>query len=103
RTTIEQLKYIRDEIEAYIWTCEDFATPPEVGLMVHVDTFNDSSIDFLVYCFTKTTNWQEWLQAKERLAWKVMEIVKAAGTDFAFPSRTLYMQQIDAPEVFAPP
>ena len=103
RTTVEQLKYIRDEIEAYLWTSEEFATPPEAGLMVHVDAFNESSIDFLVYCFTKTTNWHEWLKAKERLAWKVMEIVKAAGTDFAFPSRTLYMQKIDAPEIFAPP
>lgn len=103
RTSVDQLKYIRDEIEAAIWTSDDFAKPPEAGLMVHVDAFNESSIDFLVYCFTHTTKWDEWLQAKERLAYRIMEIVKAAGTDFAFPSRTLYMQQVDAPEVFAPP
>jgi MscS family membrane protein len=103
RTSIDQLKYIRDEIEAYLWTTDAFAKPPEAGLMVYVDTFNDSSIDFLVYCFTKTTKWDEWLKAKEALAYRVMEIVKAAGTDFAFPSRTLYMQQVDAPEVFSPP
>jgi MscS family membrane protein len=32
-----------------------------------------------------------------------MEIVKAAGTDFAFPSRTVYMQAVDAPEPFVLP
>jgi MscS family membrane protein len=103
RSTVEQLKYIRDEIEAYLWTGEDFAKPPEATLLVYVDSFNESSIDLLVYCFTKTTKWDEWLEAKEKLAYRIMEIVKAAGTDFAFPSRTLYMQQQDPPEVFAPP
>lgn len=103
RTTVDQLKYIRKEIEAYLWAEEAFAKPPEAGLMVYVDNFNDSSIDFLVYCFTRTTKWDEWLEAKEQLAYKIMEIVKAAGTDFAFPSRTLYVQDVEAPEVFTPP
>jgi MscS family membrane protein len=103
RTTVDQLKYIRDEIEAHLWANDDFVKPPEAGLMVFVDTFNDSSIDFLVYCFTRTTKWDEWLAAKEQLAYKIMEIVKAAGTDFAFPSRTVYMQAVDAPEPFVLP
>ncbi len=103
RTTIEQLKYIRDEIEAYLVHNDDFVNPPDAGLMVHVDSFNDSSIDYLVYCFTRSTKWDEWLMIKEKLAYKVMEIVHAAGTDFAFPSRTLYVQKQDAPEIFAPP
>jgi len=103
RTTTEQLAYIRDEIEAYIWTNDDFAKPPEAAVLVYVDAFNDSSIDFLIYCFTRTTNWEKWLQAKERLAYRIMEIVKAAGTDFAFPSRTLYVQEQDPPEAFTLP
>jgi MscS family membrane protein len=103
RTSIEQLRYIRDEIEAYVLTCGEFATPPEAPVMIHVDSFNDSSIDFLVYCFTRTTKWDEYLAAKERLAFRVMEIVRAAGSDFAFPSRTVYLQTIDAPEPFTPP
>jgi MscS family membrane protein len=103
RSSVPQLKYVRDEIEAYIWTSEDFAKPPEAGLMVYIDGLNESSIDILVYCFTHATAWDAWMAAKERLAVKIMEIVKAAGTDFAFPSRTLYMQQVDAPEPFTPP
>ncbi|MEM6627836.1 MAG: mechanosensitive ion channel family protein, partial [Pseudomonadota bacterium] len=103
RTTTEQLRYIRDEIEAYLWTNDNFAKPPEATLFVHVDRFNDSSIDFLIYCFTKTTNWTEWLEHKEAFAFKIKEIVAAAGSDFAFPSRSVYMQSIDAPEVYEPP
>lgn len=103
RTSVDQLKFIRDEIEAYLWTSGDFALPPAATLLVHVDSFGPSSIDFLVYCFTVTTKWDEHLRAKERLAYKIMEIIKAAGTDFAFPSQTLYMQKQDPPEPFTPP
>lgn len=102
-TSTEQLRYIRDEIEAYLYTNDAFAKPPEATLFVHVDSFNDSSIDFLIYCFTKTTVWTEWLQHKEDFALKLIEIVEKAGTGFAFPSRTLYMQQQEPPEVVHPP
>ena len=61
RTTVDQLKYIRDEIEAYLWANPAFAKPPAASLFVRVDNFNASSIDFLIYTFTNTTNWGEWL------------------------------------------
>lgn len=103
RTTVDQLKYIRDEIEAYLMTNEAFAKPPEVALFVRVDSFNASSIDFLIYTFTRTTNWGEWLKLKEELAVEIMKIIENAGTGFAFPSRTIYLQQQDPPEIMAPP
>jgi MscS family membrane protein len=77
-----------------------------VTWFIRVDAFNDSSIDFLLYCFTKTTNWVEWLEIKEALALRIKEIVEGAGTGFAFPSRTIYMAQDgdgDAAEPFTPP
>ncbi|MEL7452546.1 MAG: mechanosensitive ion channel family protein [Pseudomonadota bacterium] len=103
RTTVPQLHYIRDEIEAWLWNDPRFANPPETALFVRIDAFNDSSIDFLIYCFTKTTNWGEWLEIKEELAVAIFDIVERAGTGFAFPSRTLYMQQQDPPEIITPP
>lgn len=103
RTSVEQLKYIRDEIEAWLWNDERFAKPPEAALFVRVDRFNDSSIDFLIYCFTHSTNWGEWLAIKEEFAMACYEIIERAGTGFAFPSRTVYMQQQDAPEIVPPP
>ncbi len=103
RTTVDQLKYIRDEIEAWLWNDDRFAKPPVAALFVRVDSFNASSIDFLIYTFTHTKNWGEWLALKEELAVACIEIIERAGTSFAFPSRTLYMQQQDPPEIMAPP
>jgi len=105
RSSVDQLRKVRDGIEAYVLGSDDFAHPPEVSTFVRIDAFNDSSIDIMLYCFTRTTVWGEWLEIKERLAYKIKDIVEDAGTDFAFPSRTIYIETpgTDAPELFAPP
>lgn len=105
RTTIEQLSEIREKIADYIADNEAFVDAAAASTFVRIDRFNDSSIDILVYCFTKTTVWGEWLEAKEGLAYKIMEIVHAAGTGFAFPSTSIYVESLpaDRPEPFVPP
>jgi MscS family membrane protein len=106
RTTVDQLRRIRDEIAAYIDESPEFAPSTDVSTFVRIDSFGDSSINILVYCFTITTKWGEYLEIKERLAYKIMDIVLGAGTAFAFPSRSLYVESLpesDAPEIFQPP
>lgn len=102
-TTAAQLEEIRDKIHAYIADNPDFAQSPEVTWFIRVDAFNASSIDYLLYCFTKTTNWVEWLEIKERLALTIKAIVEDAGTGFAFPSRTIYVAAGEDAEAFPSP
>ncbi|CSG74633.1 TPA: mechanosensitive ion channel protein MscS, partial [Escherichia coli] len=52
----------------------------------------------MVYCFTKTTVWAEWLAAQQDVYLKIIDIVQSHGADFAFPSQTLYMDNITPPE-----
>ncbi|MFK7839711.1 MAG: mechanosensitive ion channel family protein [Bdellovibrionales bacterium] len=104
--TIEQLQIIRDEIMNHIIENKDFANPEDVSTFVRVDSFNASSIDFLVYCFTKTTNWGEWLKIKEDFAMTIKEIVEEkASSAFAFPSQSIYIENLpgEKAEVFMPP
>ncbi len=103
RTTVDQLKYIRDEIEAWLWHDDRFAKPPEAALFVRIDSFNASSIDYLIYCFTNTKNWGEWLTIKQEFAVAIIDIIERAGSGFAFPSQTVYLQQQDPPEIMTPP
>lgn len=104
-TTIEQLRQIRDEIEAYISDNPDFASRDEVSTFVRIDKFADSSIDIMLYCFTRTTNWGAWLEIKEKLAFHIKEVVETAGTGFAFPSQSIYVETVpgERPEPFVPP
>lgn len=106
RTTVDQLRQIRDAIAAYIDEMPEFAPSTEVSTFVRVDSFGDSSINILVYCFTLTTKWGEYLEIKERLAYRIKDIVEGAGTGFAFPSQSIYVESLpgdDAPEIFQPP
>ncbi|MBY9067360.1 mechanosensitive ion channel family protein [Hyphomonas sp. WL0036] len=102
-TSVDQLKNIRQELEDWLMNDDRIAKPPEVALFVRVDAFNASSIDFLIYTFTKTTNWGEWLKIKEEFAYAVMDIIERNGAAFAFPSQTIYMNQEDPPELMVPP
>jgi len=105
RTTVDQLRQIRDEIEHYIVESPEFASPKDVSTFVRIDRFSDSSIDIMLYCFTKTTNWGEWLEIKEQLAYRIKLIIEGAGSGFAFPSQSLYIEAIpsERPELFVPP
>ena len=106
RTTDDQLAAIRAAIEEYISESDDFAPAAEVSTFVHVDEFADSSVNIMVYCFTKTTVWGEWLAIKEQLAFHIKKIVEGEGAGFAFPSRSLYFEKLPdgaSPEAFTPP
>ena len=87
------LRQVRDEIEAYITNNEDYVQPPEGTLIVRFERFSDSSLDLMVYCFTRTTAWATWLEIREQLAYEIKQIVERSGTDFAFPSQSIYIEQ----------
>lgn len=106
RTTTEQLKLIQERVMGYITENDDFAQPPEVSTFMRVVQFGDSSIDFQLYAFTKTTNWLDWLEIRENLAYFIKKVVEEeAGTAFAFPSQSIYVESVPgaAPENFVPP
>lgn len=63
-------------------------------LLVYVDKFSDSSIDILVYCFSKTVVWAEFLAIKEDVMMKIMQIVEKNGANFAFPSQSIYIESL---------
>ena len=90
-TTVEQLKTIRNQIEEHINTNEDFDT--SIGVAVRVDKFSDSSIDMYIRCFSKTSEWEEWLSVKEKLALEIKQIVEKNNASFAFPSQSIYVEK----------
>lgn len=106
RSTKDQIRNIIQAISAYIHECGDFETDPALTkTFIFLDSFGSSSIDIKLYCFTKTTVWGEWLEVKERLAYKIKEIVEGQNASFAFPSTSLYVETLPfgTPESFSPP
>lgn len=104
KTSVKQLETIRTEIVNYLENNDDF--DKSVTTLVYTDSFGPSSIDIMIYCFTKTTVWAEWLEIKEKFAFELKNIVEnKAKTAFAFPSQSIYIEQMpdQSPEPFEPP
>ena len=93
RTRSDQLCRIRDEIKTYLQDSGDFVPAEETTLEVRIDRLSDSSIDILIYCFADTTDWAQWLETKEKLILRIKKIVEEAGSGFAFPSRSIYVER----------
>ena len=93
RTTSEQLNNIKKEILNYIKSDKDFKTSDDVLLSVKIDQFAASSIDIKLICFTKTSNFKEWLNIKDKLAIEIKNIVERNKASFAFPSTSIYVEK----------
>ncbi|MHC3993285.1 mechanosensitive ion channel family protein [Thiomicrolovo sp. ZZH C-3] len=65
----------------------------KTSLMVYLDQLSASSMDILIYTFTNTVNWEEWLSIKQDIIFKIWEILDANGLEFAFPSQSLYFDK----------
>lgn len=71
---------------------EDHPEIHKETIFVRFDRFNESSLDIFLYFFTITTIWGEFLQVKEDVNFKIMEILEQEGVSMAFPSRSIYLE-----------
>ena len=93
QTTPDTILSIRKDIESYIADNDNLANADEATTTIRVTKFNDSSIDMLVYCFTRSTKWHDFCVARENLILEIMKIVKKNGSDFAYPTSTIHIEK----------
>ncbi len=94
-TKKEQIDNIIKDIRNLLENHPKIATDQTIA--VYFDEFADSSLNILIVCYTDTSNWLEWLDIKQDIYYKIMEIVEKNGSSFAFPSRSIYVENI--PEI----
>ncbi|SER85301.1 MscS family membrane protein [Gracilibacillus ureilyticus] len=85
----------KDKLESVTNKIRDYLqNHPEVHpdtIFVHFTDYNSSSLDIMLYFFTSTTVWAEYLRIKEEINFKILDILAEEGVSVAFPSRTVYM------------
>ena len=62
-------------------------------LLVYIDAYGASSIDILIYCFSRSPDWEEWLITKEDVLVKLEALVKKNNCDFAYPTQTIMLKK----------
>ena len=89
-----QMAAICDAVRAMIQNHPDI--DQDTTQIVHFNAFNASSIDFLLYCYTRTTKWVEYHKVKQDVLLKILDIVSAHGAQFAYPTQTLQLPGVEA-------
>lgn len=62
-------------------------------LMVNLITFSASSLDFMIYTFTKTTDWVKFQAIQQDVFLKAIDIITAHGAECAFPTQTVHIPE----------
>jgi MscS family membrane protein len=89
-TTPHQLRFLLVELRRLL---QEHSYVYEEEQKVRLLELAASSIDIEVQAYIKTTDPAEFAAVREDLYLRIMDVVEGSGTDFAFPSRTVYMER----------
>lgn len=61
-------------------------------MIVNFNAFSDSSVDFFIYTFTKTTEWIKFHQIKQDVMLQIARIIEQNEAEIAFPTSSLHFE-----------
>jgi MscS family membrane protein len=88
-TSTDQIKAIVKDIQEMINQHEKTNNDGRVRFQ----EFGASSLDIMVMYFVDSPKWEDLINVKEDVNYKIMEIVKNHKSDFAFPTTTVHLQK----------
>ena len=91
-TTQEQLLNICDEISAYIASNKQFIENPNQESFARTEELGSSSIDLRVLCYSNPVGFTDFSKIKQNLIFEIIKIVRNNGSEFAYPSRSIYIE-----------
>ncbi|HET6245988.1 MAG: mechanosensitive ion channel family protein [Bacteroidetes bacterium] len=86
-TSEEQITAIVRDIQLFI---DEHPNTNQDGIVKFTE-FGSSSLDVLVQYFVDTMDWNVFLQVKQEINFNIMGIVKKHGSNFAYPTTTVYL------------
>jgi MscS family membrane protein len=87
-TTAEQLRAVLDGIRGLL---EKQRAVDHESVRVRFIRLGPFSLDVDIFAYLYARDWNHFLEIQEQLLFGVTEIVRAAGTEIAFPSQTMYV------------
>ena len=94
-TTQKQLAKICEVITQYIDASDQFIVNPGQESFARTEELAASSIDVRVLCYTKPIGFTDFSKVKQDLIFEIIKLVRANGSEFAFPSSSIYIENTD--------
>jgi MscS family membrane protein len=89
-TTPDQLRHVLTRLRELLVAHPRVLKDP---MRVRFVGFGDSSLNVEIVAYVATQDFNEFLGIQEDLLLRVIDLVEASGTGFAFPSQTLYLSR----------
>jgi MscS family membrane protein len=86
-TTPDQVRYILVEIRKLLYAHPKVHQDPA---RIRFVQFGDCSLDLDVFAYIDTTDYGEYLEIAEDVNLRIMDVIKAAGTELAIPAQIEY-------------
>jgi MscS family membrane protein len=86
-TTPDQLRHVLVDLKRLLLAHPKIYPDPA---RVRLVGFGAYSIDLEIFAYVRTTDINEFLAVREDLYLRIMDVIAASGTGFAFPSQTIY-------------
>ena len=101
-TTQEQLLKICNDITDFIESSDQFIENPNQESFARTEELGASSIDLRVLCYSNPVGFTDFSKIKQNLIFEIIKIVRNNGSEFAYPSRSIYIENADAldPEMY---
>jgi MscS family membrane protein len=93
-TTADQMRAIIRDIRRLLTTHNSVS---HESVRVRFIRMAASSLDVEVFAYVFATDWSQFLEIQEGLLFSITDIVTAAGTAIAFPSQTMYVENVVTP------
>lgn len=84
------IKKCQDDIKQYLIDDENILPAP---VRVNFSKLDDSALNINVTCYTIKTDTNEYLSVFNDVNFKIKEIIENNGAEFAFPSRSVYIEK----------
>jgi len=95
-TTQEQLLKICNDITNFIESSDQFIENPNQESFARTEELGASSIDLRVLCYSNPVGFTDFSKIKQNLIFEIIKIVRKNGSEFAYPSRSIYIENADA-------
>ncbi len=98
-TSQEQLLNICNAISEYIASSDQFIVNPNQESFARTEELAASSIDLRVLCYSNPVGFTDFSKIKQNLIFEIIKIVRSNGSEFAYPSRSIYIENNEGLDV----
>ena len=89
---LNQVNMIVSQVKEMLSNHSEIAT--NQTMIVNLNAFAESSVDFFVYTFTKTTDWIKFHEIKQDILLQIAKVIESNGADMAYPTQRLQVEDL---------